>query len=522
MYEKCLTKDKCLSDNIWQEISIFLMIVTGLSVLFFWDGLYGFDLADEGFLWYGAQRVLAGEVPLRDFASYDIGRYYWSAAFMSLVGDNGVVTLRISTILFQAIALCIGFVALFRNSTKQSLFFWLLTMTTLVVWMIPLYKLFDISLPIILIAVFSFLVKKPSRARYFFAGLAVGLVAVFGRNHGLYGVAGSISVMLYLIIKRENGPNLITGFLFWLLGVVAGYLPVLIFLAVVPGFAPAFWESIRVLLFEIKETNIPLPVPWPWLVPFGKVPLAYAISYVLRGVFFIAILVFGIMGIVWVIKQLLQKKDVSPTVVASIFLALPYAHYAYSRADLIHLALGIPPFFVGIFALLAGQSSKIKWSFAVLLCGCSLFLMLQVHPGWYCYSNKQCVNTKVAGDNLKVNFRTAQNLRMLNNVAQQFIASNGTFICAPFCPGAYAVLGRKSPMWDIYALFPRSAAFQQAEIERIKVANPDVAIIDNSSLDGRNELRFRNTNPIIDQYIRENFERLNDLTENPAIYRSKP
>ncbi len=112
---------------------------------------------------------------------------------------------------------------------------------------------------------------------------------------------------------------------------------------------------------------------------------------------------------------------------------------------------------------------------------------------------------------------------MLNKLAEQFAPGDRTFIAAPFWPGAYAALGRKSPMWEIYVLFPRSVAFQQAEIERIKAANPGFVVIDDFPLDGRDDLRFRNTHPIIDQYIRDNFEPLNGYSRNPAfqIYRSK-
>ena len=92
--------------------------------------------------------------------------------------------------------------------------FWFLEAITLIVWMAEPYKLFDISLPVILVGVFSFLVEQPSKCRYFLTGLIVGLVAVFGRNHGLYGAIGSISVILYLITKRERGPSLITSFCF--------------------------------------------------------------------------------------------------------------------------------------------------------------------------------------------------------------------------------------------------------------------------------------------------------------------
>lgn len=495
-----------MHENILENkyFSICLMIVAGILALFFWEGNQGFSIWDEGFLWYGAQRVLAGEVPIRDFNAYDIGRYYWSAAFMKVSGSNGLISLRMAATLFQIMTLCIGLTALIRNSIKQSLIFWLLVIVTLIAWMIPTFRLFDISLPILLICALSFLIEKPSDRRYFLTGLTVGLVAVFGRNHGLYGLIGSIGVMFYLFIKRDSGPKMITAFLTWSLGIVVGYLPMLIFLIFVPGFASAFWESIR-LLFETGVIDLPLPVPWPWSLPFGQMSFFTIMRGIMIGLLYIAVLVFGILGIVYVIRQKLHYKYVSPMLVASVFLILPYAHYVHQRPNMLHLVPGSTPLLMCIFAILASQSSKLKWLLIIFLCSMIIFIMYPTHIGWKCPSGKRCINVKVVGDNLKVQVGTAHNLWALDNIAKQFIPKNKTFICAPFSPGAYAVLERKSAMWDIMPIFPSSVSSQEAEIQRIKAAEPSFVIIDNSPLDGQEDLRFSNTHPIIERYIRENY-----------------
>ncbi len=67
-------------------------------------GRVGFNPADEGFLWYGVQRTVAGEVPLRDFQSYEPARYYWCAAGALLLGQ-GLVAMRLSEAVAQAIEL---------------------------------------------------------------------------------------------------------------------------------------------------------------------------------------------------------------------------------------------------------------------------------------------------------------------------------------------------------------------------------------------------------------------------------
>ena len=219
--------------------------------------------------------------------------------------------------------------------------------------------------------------------------------------------------------------------------------------------------------------------------------------------------------------QKFQNKQVSPVLVASSFLALPYAHYAYSRADVYHLSFGIFPLLIGCLVL-ATQPGKIKWPLALMLCAASLWGTLAAYPGWQCHPSKQCVDIEVSGNNLIVDPGMASDVGLLRKLADQYAPDGQSFIATPFWPGAYALLERKSPMWEIYALFRHSQAFEQAEVERIKTAKPGFAFVFDFPLDWREELRFQNTHPLIYQYIVDHFERLPD-SPNPAyqIYKAK-
>lgn len=502
------------------SIQVFAITIFIVFILFIWQGNKDFSLSDEGFLWYGAQRVMLGEVPLRDFMSYDPGRYYWSAALMILWGDNGIMALRGAEAIFQALGLFVGLSLIASVLKKQNFFYLLLSAITLVVWMFRCYKVFDYSLSILLIGILTFLIHKPMSRTYFFAGLCVGLVAIFGRNHGLYGIAGSFGVMFWLSIKQTEGPGLIKGFVLWVSGALVGFSPLFFMAMLVPGFASAFLDSIH-FLFESKATNIPLPIPWPWLVDFSSERLGGGIRGVLIGLLFIAIVAFGALSIVWVLWQKNQNKLVPAELVAVSFLILPYAHYAYSRADIDHLALGIFPFLVGCLVLLATLPAKFKWPMALTLCATSLLVVGVLNPGWKCHNGKSCVNVEISGSAIQVDSDTAGDIGLLRNLSAQYGPDGQNFIATPAWPGAYALLERKSPMFDIYALLPRSKAFEQAEINRIKVAKPSFVLVFDFPLDGHDELRFRNTHPLVHQYILDNFESVSSLT-NPAyqIYKT--
>ncbi|MBT8440403.1 MAG: hypothetical protein KJO91_11795, partial [Gammaproteobacteria bacterium] len=360
-----------------KNIIALVLSASMVLVMFAWQGRYGFNLSDEGFLWYGVQRVMLGEVPVRDFLAYDPGRYYWSAVFMSLWADNGIMSLRAAASIFQFFGLFVGLILVARCTNRPSFIYLLLAAVTLLLWMYPRHKLFDISVSLVLVGALAYFVELPSIKRCFILGICVGLAAVFGRNHGIYAAAGSLGVIAAMQIRGGNGLAGIKPVLIWVTGICIGYLPVLSMAASVDGFASAFWDSI-ISLIEFRTTNLSLPVPWPWTVPFARVTLSEALRGLLVGMLFIAIPASGILGIVWVLWQNFQKTTVSSTLTASIFLILPYVHFAYSRADVNHLAQGIFPFLIACYAIVGQQLLVVRWVVGVLILAASMLVMLPI------------------------------------------------------------------------------------------------------------------------------------------------
>lgn len=132
------------------------------------------------------------------------------------------------------------------------------------------------------------------------------------------------------------------------------------------------------------------------------------------------------------------------------------------------------------------------------------------------------MDTVVHGDHLKLDPASASDVALLESTAAEYAPNGRNFLVTPFWPGAYPILGQKAPVWEIYALFPRSEAFERGEIGRIKASNPGFILVVNLALDGNENLRFKKTHPLTYAYIVNNFERVPYL-ENPAyeIYKDK-
>jgi hypothetical protein len=494
-----------------------------LTVLMYvWEGHQGFSLLDESYLWYGVQRVMAGEVPIRDFQAYDPGRYYWAAFFMALSGTRGIVAVRVAMLTLQALALMAAISCLVRGVKKTSAVYVVICALTLCVWMVPRHKLFDIAISIGLVCVLASFARRPSRLSGFMIGLFVGLAACVGRNHGAYGAIASTGLFSYLAIRCEDWQMWRRNIALCFAGAFVGYLPMLAMMCLVRGFAAAFFDSIK-FIFEVKATNLPLPVPWPWVASFSGAPEADAVRTVFVGLFFVVVIVFPVGSTIRVVIERIKGRSVNPLLTACAFCSIPYAHFAFSRADLPHLAQSIFPALIGMLFLIMSAPLMLRLIMVSTLCIVSIFTALPMHPGWQCLEGRACERILVGSDVINVDRSTARDVTLFRQLDQQFSPQRRDFYVAPFAPGAYALLDAKSPTWEIYTAWPRNEMFQRQEIQRIQKSEPDFVIITDYALDGREDLRFRNTHPLINQYIQTNYIRVSGLKDNAAyqIYRPK-
>ena len=510
----------------WAENSLPQGVALLLAVLFAYSGFllqahYGIGLTDEGYLWYGVQRVLAGEVPLRDFSSYDPGRYYLGAGLLGPFGDHGLIALRAASYVIQAVGLYAGLLLILRSGsralTPPRLIFLAFAALVLVLWMIEHFKQYDATMAIVLVAALAALLEKPGRGRYFAFGVTVGLAAVIGRNHGVYGAAGGLLALIYLACERRDGRvvfRLSSGPLYWAAGVVAGYLPILLMALLMPGFLDAFVTSNRMLL-ELGTTNLTLAIPWPWLAwsaprPGGDV--AWAVSL---GSMFVVLCLFCVGGAAYLIRARVRAQPVMPGVAAALMMTPGYAHYALSRADISHLAIGILPFLLAaLIGLSVLRNRALLGLGALVLLAISAHLTVRFQPagqacGWQ-NASAACARVIMGEDEFVVRKSTANLISDLRRMVAETPPEREVLIL-PWLTGAYPVLGKRSPVWDVYAAFPRSEAFQRAEIERIRQARPGMIFVAIDALDGKAPRSYRHTHPLIFSYIVQNYVMVADL-----------
>jgi hypothetical protein len=175
---------------------------------------YGFLWSDEGWLWYIGQRTALCQVPLRDFFSYDPGRYYWSAVFFKLTGSSGLYQQILADYLFAIIGLAVAYFFMIRAGLGRS---WRIAILLLlgVVIGFPRHKIYEQILSLMCVSAIAFVFEAPQRLmRWFLLGVGMGLAAFFGRNSGIFFALAVITALLLLSL-RANDLHFLVRSAFW-------------------------------------------------------------------------------------------------------------------------------------------------------------------------------------------------------------------------------------------------------------------------------------------------------------------
>src|SRR5579863_7576626 len=107
--------------------------------------------------------VLEGHVPVRDFESYEPGRYYWGALFFWLLRDHGIVTLRLALASFGAVGIGCALLTLRRVIPEIPLL--ALAGVIFALWMEPRFRVFEITLSLAAVLVGVRLLEAPTARR---------------------------------------------------------------------------------------------------------------------------------------------------------------------------------------------------------------------------------------------------------------------------------------------------------------------------------------------------------------------
>jgi hypothetical protein len=490
------------SGRLPASIAVFVAVLL-TAASFGLQGHVGLNLADEGFLWHGTMRVLRGDLPLRDFQSYDPGRYYWSAFWMRLGGDEGILSLRLGVVLFQACALAAALLLLRRVISGPLAL--LVAAFVLLLWFVPRHKMFDISMSIFAVCAGAAVIRRPSLRRHFAAGVYVGAAAFVGRNHGVY-AAAAIALLTLLAWFRIDRSRPVAKLLLLATGTLAGYSPMLFLALSQPGFFDAVVEGVQ-LMFRMGATNLALPVPWPWAVDY-HVPLPWALHRLTVGLLFLALPAFYGAALLVLVRQPGEAITRHSELVAAVVVGAVYMHYAFARAGVLHLAHALPPFLIAVFALVPAAPQRLRPWMRLGVPG-ALLLITLVTAGMMSplyLIGRHGEDLDVRGNTLVVDAETAHIVRTVQEIARVRMSPGERIVFAPYWPTMYGVLRQVSPLWETYSTSLASDPQAQARmVQDFETARVEWALIGNAMLDGRDDRRFRHTHPVVWRYLEEHY-----------------
>ena len=482
-------------------------------------GDVGFELTDEGYLWYGVQRAELGEVPRLDFRGYDAGRYYWCVAWAPLFG-TGLLGMRLSLAMYQAVGLFFGLRVARRALKPGETGLPLLLVglgVLLTIWEFPRQKVFEHTSVLITVWVVMRWLEQRDLRRAFAAGFWTGLALFMGRNHALYAGLSSVAVLGW-IGARESLALCRDSLGSFSAGVAVGLLPTVAMMLLIPGLAATNWELAMALVH--RSSNLSMDVPWPWTIDFAAEDPGWATQLLGTGISYMLMCAVYLLGAIAVVRTSASAMHRRAAFAACIFVGISWAHHAAVRSEAGHLAQAAHPLWLALFAApLAfdwAQRQRVALASGITLVTLTAAVPIFADGRWQGLVSDSWKPLEVGDDSVRAPAWIVDYVQTIDGLVSTHVAESELILIAPFDPTFYPYFGKKSPIYDTYQLWPSSNEAQQAAIAALEAQDVRWALLGTTIVSGSPQTHYSHTNPLVLAYLQQNFEPVPGVAQFPG------
>ena len=192
----CITIKTCLS----VFVASFIFLLMSLSP-------FVYNVYDEGIIVYGAERVLNGDIPYKDFWALYTPAQFWIVAGLFKLFGSSILVERIWDVFVRSLIALVVYIFLNRLTTKWfAIIAWVLTLAWMWVIEVYSYPLFPATLLILISAYFFnlFILGSTASKCLFISGGCLTVSALFRHDIGFYALVAEIIMLIVLYFNAKK------------------------------------------------------------------------------------------------------------------------------------------------------------------------------------------------------------------------------------------------------------------------------------------------------------------------------
>jgi hypothetical protein len=453
------------------------------------------DLGDEGLLAYGAERVMEGQVPNRDFVSLQPPLSFYVAATTFRLFGTSLISLRmLGVAIYVLMPILLYALARTLNGRWLSLAAALPGMVLGISFahFVPVAVWQGVIVCMAATLLLLLATDRPGRWQYlaFPAGLFTGSAMFLRQDQGFYML---VSLAVYLIAlklaqRQDLAPrNLKLPVMLWLGGIAAVVIPLGVYWVCVGAVSEMFRQLVLFPLTTYSKTSA---LPFPSLRSgFTHGSEVSVLLYYLAPV----IVIPGAVALAWLARKRFGSREAKYTLLLA-WTALFYCQVLV-RTDMDHLLITLPPLFLLLVtafgtawhwlnSTLAARTPPTQW----LLKGFVGFLAVGLAAGFLAVSKPKFLpppldqDSTIAVERAGVRKMGAANIKKFVERVEQFAPKDRSILCLPYEPMFYFLCQRRNPThWNYLWPGDQTAADHELLISQARKDPPAVIVLTRES-----------------------------------------